>query len=99
MQDKECEEGMRIGVKLCADVEARAQSSHNANGDDKKSNGVKSASLNSDTPISDKVDTRQKLAYSVGISRDTMSRVMKIDKEALDSVEEALNRKEISLKN
>ena len=46
-----------IALKLRADVEARAQSSHNANVGYKKSNGVKPASLNSDTPISDKVDT------------------------------------------
>lgn len=86
-----------IALKLRADVEARAQFSHDANGGDKKSNDVKSASLNSDTPISDKVDTRQELADSVGISRDTMSRVMKIDDEAPDSVKEALDRNEISL--
>ena len=59
LQDKKLEEGLRIGVKLRAEVETRAQSSHNANVGYKKSNGVKPASLNSDTPISDKVDTRQ----------------------------------------
>ena len=59
LQDKKRDEGLRIGVKLCAEVETRAQSRHNANVGYKKRNGVKSASLNSDTPISDKVDTRQ----------------------------------------
>ena len=52
---------------------------------------------NSGNPISDRVNTRKQLANTVGISHDTMSRIMKIDEQAPDVVKEALDSGEISV--
>ena len=93
----------KIALKLKPEVEARARARQSEAGGDQKSEAAKSLSLNSDEAISDapvssaQTDTRQKLADSVGISRDSMSRIMKIDEQAPDAVKDALDRKEISV--
>ena len=69
----------KIALKLKPAIEARAQANMSAGGGDQKSEEAKSGCLNSDNPIFSKVDTRQQLADSVGIGRDTMSRIMQID--------------------
>ena len=43
------------------------------------------------------MDARRQLADSVGIGRDTMSRIMKIDEQAPQAVKDALDNKEISV--
>ena len=48
-------------------------------------------------PISHRVDTRQELADSVGITRDAMNKVIKIDETAPQAVRDALDNKEISV--
>ena len=44
-----------------------------------------------------KVDTRQELAYSVGLGRSTMSKVMQIDENAPEVIKQALDKKELSV--
>jgi len=93
----------KIALKLKPDLEAKARENMSAGGGDQKS--TESGCLNSDNPISDhvsdrvpdRVDTRQQLADTVGIGRDTMSRIMKIDEHAPDVVKEALDKKELSV--
>ena len=58
---------------------------------------AESGCQNSDNPISERVNTRKELANAVGISHDTMSRIMKIDEQAPQAVKNALNNKEISV--
>ena len=58
---------------------------------------TESGSQNSANPISGRVDTRKQLADSVGISHDTMGRIMKIDEQAPKAVKDALDNKEISV--
>ncbi len=87
----------KIALKLKPDVEARAQANMSAGGGDQKSEDAKSGCRNSDNPISERVDTRQELADTVGLTRDTMSRIMKIDEHAPDVVKEALDKKELSV--
>jgi hypothetical protein len=62
-----------------------------ANGGDKKSEAAKSEFQNSETPIPEKVNTTVQLADSVGISTDTMNRVIQIDKNAPPTIIEALD--------
>ena len=87
----------KIALKLKPAIEVRAQANKVASGGDQKSEAAKSVCLNSDKPISENVDTRQELADTVGIGRDTMSRIMKIDEHAPDVVKEALDKKELSV--
>ena len=94
----------KIALKLKPEVEARAKANQSEAGGDQKSEAAKPLSLNSDEAISDnasvspaQIDTRRQLADSVGISRDTMSRVMKIDEEAPQAVKDALDNREISV--
>ena len=94
----------KIALKLKPEVEARAKANQSAAGGDQKSQEAKSLSLISDEAISGEaaaetahVDTRKELADSVGVSRDTMNKVMKIDENAPQVVKDALDRKEISV--
>ena len=94
----------KIALKLKPEVEVRAKANQSEAGGDQKSEAAKPLSLNSDEAISDnasvspaQIDTRRQLADSVGISRDTMSRVMKIDEEAPQAVKDALDNREISV--
>ncbi|MBP5718178.1 MAG: hypothetical protein J6X53_04270 [Abditibacteriota bacterium] len=45
----------------------------------------------------EKVNTRQRMADSVGLSADTMGRIIRIDKDAPQAVKQALDRKELSI--
>ena len=94
----------KIALKLKPEVEVRAKANQSEAGGDQKSEAAKPLSLNSDEAISDnasvspaQIDTRRQLADSVGISRDTMSRIMKIDEEAPQAVKDALDNREISV--
>ena len=94
----------KIALKLKPEVEARAKARQSESGGDRKSEAAKSVSLNSDKPISEepsappeRMDARRQLADSVGIGRDTMSRIMKIDEQAPQAVKDALDNKEISV--
>ena len=85
---------MGVG-KDCSEAEARDKANHAANGGDKVSEGV--ACTIRDTPIAAKVDTRQELADSVGLGRNTMSKVMQIDDNAPEAIRQALDKKELSV--
>ena len=87
----------KIALKLKPDVEARARANMSAGGGDQSNKGDGAGCLNSDNPLSETVDTRKQLADTVGIGRDTMSRIMKIDEHAPDVVKEALDKKELSV--
>ena len=87
----------KIALKLKPDVEARARANMSAGGGDQSNKGDGAGCLNSDNPLSETVDTRNQLADTVGIGRDTMSRIMKIDENAPDVVKEALDKKELSV--
>ena len=84
----------KIALKLREDVEAQAKANLVAGG---LSRAEEKPCLNSDEASFKHVDTRKALADSVGISRDTMSRVMKIDQGAPVSVKDALDHRELSL--
>lgn len=85
----------KIALKLKPEIEARAKANHAANGGDKVSEGA--ACTIRDTPVAAKVDTRQELADSVGLGRNTMNKVMQIDENAPDSIKQALDKKELSV--
>ena len=53
--------------------------------------------MNSSNPISERVDTQQELADAVGIGRQTMGRIIKIDENAPQAVKDALDNKEITI--
>lgn len=84
----------KIALKMQSEIEAHARANQSAAGGSKTTEALR---LNSDKAPQEKIDTRQVLADSVGLSRDTMSRVMKIDQEAPEPVKEALNHRELSL--
>ena len=48
-------------------------------------------------PVREKVNTRQQMADSVGLSADTMGRIIRIDKDAPHAVKQALDRRELSI--
>lgn len=78
----------RIALKLKPEIEARARENQGQRND---------LSLKSDEGCFTPLDTRQALTDTVGISRDTMSKVIRIAEYAPDSVKEALDKKEISV--
>ena len=78
----------QIALKLKPDIAARAKANQGTRSD---------LCMNSDESPDEKIDTRQRLADSVGISRDTMNRVMQIDKNAPPAIKEALDNKELSV--
>ncbi len=77
----------KIALKLKPDIEARAKENQGARTD---------LSVNSQKGLSS-VDTTQEMADSVGIGQQTMSRIIKIDEHAPESVKEALDNNEISI--
>ena len=87
----------KIALKLKPDLEARAKANMVAGGGDQKSEAAKSGFQNSENPISEKVNTTKQMADSVGISHDTMNRVMRINENAPKVVKEALDNKELSI--
>ena len=87
----------KIALKLKPDLEARAKANMAAGGGDQKSEAAKSGFQNSENPISEKVNTTKQMADSVGISHDTMNRVMRINENAPEVVKEALDNKELSI--
>lgn len=87
----------KIALKLKPDLEARARANMSAGGGDQKSESAKSGFQNSENPISEKVNTTKQMADSVGISHDTMNRVMRIEEHAPVPVKEALDNKELSV--
>ena len=84
----------KIALKMQNEIKAQARANQSAAGGRKASEALR---LNSDKAPEEKIDTRQVLADSVGLSRDTMSRVMKINQEAPEPIKEALNHRELSL--
>jgi hypothetical protein len=84
----------QIALNLKPDLEARAKANMSAGG---QSHIFEEGCLNSDNPVSETIDTRKQMADSVGISRDTMNRIIKIDENAPESVKEALDSKELSV--
>ena len=87
----------KIALKLKPDLESRAKANMAAGGGDQKSEAAKSGFQNSENPISEKVNTTKQMADSVGISHDTMNRVMRINENAPEVVKEALDNKELSI--
>ena len=95
----------KIALKLKPALEAKGRANMSAGGGDQKSeeakqrhdNGEKSGCLVPNNPISERVDTRQQMADSVGLTRDAMSKVIKIDEQAPQVVKDALDKKEISV--
>ena len=85
----------KIALRLKSEIEARAKANHAANGGDKVSEGA--ACTIRDTPVAAKVDTRRELADSVGLGRNTMSKVMQIDENAPEAIRQALDKKELSV--
>ena len=83
-----------IALKMKAAVEARARANQSAAGGDKTAGAL---CRNSDEALPERVDTRQELADSVGLTRDTMSRIMTIDEQAPQAVKDALDNKEITI--
>ena len=63
----------------------------------KPENAAGSGCTKSYNPISDRVNTTQQLADSVGIGRETMNKVIQIDEKAPQAVKDALDNKEISV--
>ena len=84
----------KIAMKLKTEVEARARANQSAAGGGKSSEALRQTF--NETSLKH-VDTRQQLADSVGITRDAMNKVMKIDAEAPRAVKKALDHKTISL--
>ena len=77
----------KIALKLRPEIEARAKANQGARTD-----------LSATLPEgSAPVDTRKKLAASVGLGERTMGKVMQIDEHAPAAVKEALDKKELSV--
>ena len=78
--------------------EARQKDEHPAHEEtEEPENAAGSPSQNSAKAVSEHVDTRKQLADSVGISHDTMGRIMKIEEKAPQAVKDALDNREISV--
>ena len=84
----------KIALKLKPEIEAKARANQSAAGGDKFSEKPLSATL---PEGSAPVDTRKKLAASVGLGERTMGKVMQIDEHAPAAVKEALDKKELSV--
>ena len=84
----------RIALRLKPELEAKGRANQSAAGGDKSR---KALSKNSTKAPVERIDTRQQMAESVGISADSMGRIMKIDGSAPEVVRNALEKKEISL--
>ena len=84
----------RIALRLKPELEAKGRANQSAAGGDKSR---KALSQNSTKAPVERIDARQQMAESVGISADSMGRIMKIDGSAPEVVRNALEKKEISL--
>jgi len=85
----------KIALKLKPEIEARAKANQSKAGGDKSGNGAPCTVR--DEALLSKVDTRQELADSVGLGRNTMSKIMQIDENAPDEIKLALDNKELSV--
>ena len=83
----------QIALKLKPELEEKGRANQSAAGGDKR--GI--STMNSAKAPTEHIDTRQQMADSVGISADSMGRVMKIESKAPAVVREALGRNELSL--
>ena len=90
----------KIALKLKPDVEARAKKNMSAGGQAYHPGAVTEegmATLPNLTSNTAPVVTRKELADSVGLGERTMGKVMQIDENAPEVVEEALDNKELSI--
>jgi len=85
----------KIALKLKPEIEARAKANQAMAGGDKTVAGALCTIR--DEALLEKVDTRQELADSVGLGRNTMSKVMQIDENAPEAVKQALDKGELSV--
>ena len=83
----------QIALKLKPELEEKGRANQSAAGGDKRA----VSTMNSTKAPTEHIDTRQRMADSVGISADSMGRVMKIESKAPAVVREALGRNELSL--
>ena len=84
----------KIALKLKPEIEAKAKANMSAGGQAYHPSEEGSATL---PEGSAPVDTRKKLAASVGLGERTMGKVMQIDEHAPAAVKEALDKKELSV--
>lgn len=84
----------KIALKLKPEIEARARANQSAAGGDKSEQGALLTTLSEALPP---VNTRKKLADTVGIGEVTMGKVMQIDEHAPAAVKEALDKKDLSI--
>ena len=84
----------KIALKLKPEVEARARANQSAAGGNKYVDETASGNV-AESGFS--VDTRKKLADSVGLGERTMGKVIQIDEHAPTAVKEALDKKELSI--
>jgi hypothetical protein len=87
----------QIALNLKPDLEARARANMAAGGGDQKSSSAKSGCTLGYNPISERVDTIQQMADSVGLGRGTMNRVIQIDAHAPSAIKDALDQNELSV--
>jgi len=76
-------------------IEAKAKANQSKAGRDKSGNGAPCTIR--DEALLSKVDTRQELANSVGLGRNTISKIMQIDENAPDEIKQALDNRELSV--
>ena len=86
----------KIALKLKPEIEAKAKENMSAGGGDQKSEGEKSGMATLPNPIFP-VNTRKKLAETVGLGERTMGKVMQIDEHAPAAVKEALDSGDLSV--
>ena len=84
----------KIALKLRPELEAKGRANQSAAGGDKSPEALL---RNPTKALPERVNTRQQMAGSVGLSVDMMGRIMKIDRDAPKAVKKALDRKEISI--
>jgi len=84
----------QIALKLKPDLEARGRLNQSAGG---QLYSPKEGFQNSENLPNVRVNTTKEMADSVGISHDTMNRIIKIDEQAPPVVKEALDNKELSI--
>ena len=89
----------QIALKLKPALEARGKCKQSEAGGDKKSSDAKSLFQTSEKAISEKepVNTTKEIADSVGISHDTMNKVIQIDESAPAPIKDALEKNAISV--
>ena len=83
----------KIALKLRPEIEARAKANQQAYHGNQYESGPSATLPEGSAPV----DTRKKLAASVGLGERTMGKVMQIDEHAPAAVKEALDKKELSI--